>query len=72
MSITVRNLTKPRAPRSQTPVWERPSAKLLFRGAVGTPTRCAKRSFAGARSQTEFGNEEYTHHEAKAFRPQAN
>ena len=57
MSITVRNLTKRRAPRSQTPVWERPSAKLLFREAVRTSTWCAKRSFAGARSQTEFGNE---------------
>src|SRR5262249_22062083 len=43
------------SPRSQTPVWERLSAKLCFahRGSLQPETE-----FRSERSQTEFGNEE--------------
>jgi len=40
-------------PRSQTPVWERRFAKLLFREQAASRNR----SFQQVRSQTEFGNE---------------
>src|SRR5439155_7397580 len=35
-------------------VWERTSAKLLFREALGASTRCAKRSFADSAFPNRF------------------
>src|SRR6266403_824659 len=54
------------SPRSQTPVWERPAAKLLFREAVGTVER-ARNGVSRARvPKQEFGNEEQAMIETKA------
>ena len=46
--------------RSQTPVWERTAAKLLFRCRKKLQFRSTKQSFVERGSQTEFGNQDKT------------